>query len=45
MRGAGFPRSAAAALALAGCALVAHADERTETRSFYVREDAARRSA
>ena len=43
MRRAGFLRTAVAALALAGCTLVAHADERTETRSFYVREDAARR--
>jgi pimeloyl-ACP methyl ester carboxylesterase len=43
MRRAGLLRSAVAAFAIAGCTLAAHADERTEARSFYVREDAARR--
>jgi pimeloyl-ACP methyl ester carboxylesterase len=43
MRRGGSFRSAVAALLLAASALSAHADERTETRSAYVREDPARR--
>ena len=41
----GLLRAAAAALVLGAGVFAAHADERTETRSFYVREDPARRIA
>jgi len=43
MRWAGVLRLAVAACTLGAGAFAAHADERTEARSFYVREDTARR--
>jgi pimeloyl-ACP methyl ester carboxylesterase len=45
MRWAGLARAAAGALALLAAVPAVRGDERTEARSFYLREDAARRIA